>query len=769
MAMPRLERVNTLWFVTLGVTALAAAILVYILLIESALGAFSIREANPFEQVDRGRPTVALLNSDYTRQAHRALNLKDTSTTWIDQTLLSWREFLIEKDRRIPFRDITDQELEEGAIDDFDVLILPSVRAMSDLQIQRIKEFMERGGSVFATWTPGVYREDGSWRGWDFVEDVFGVEFQGFVERGVGNYRVYTDTFPGITPAGLYQPAYLASLDRDAAFMGSADEYEVVRQQKLDEARASDFAPLDTYEWFDSLGAQPPARDFAQAVPITARLRDLDGTEREQDAVVVTYYTWIGGDPSTQIPYPRTSAGIRRFTFRANTPLTAGIEGGYRVKVQVYNPGVKVRVVETDRAQAAGYWYDFATDDLVGVDNTDNTTGIVYGTYGKGRFVYMGFQRNAMGMGPADREDWIVLAEYFANVMNYLLRKPVIWVHDWPHPYNAAAMITGIGESQVENFSGVVDALNQARFPGTFMVKPDEVGPYGALMKRLYDNGDVGVFDTLQYRSDGSILAQAARLKRQRETLERIVDGPVKGYRSNKAGMYSANTQSGLVEAGGYTYFIPDSIGRRTAPWIMGFPFETLVRIGVTSRGYRDLRSGTTVMTPDVASTLTREGIDRARYDGSLYHLIYSSDDVGGSSELGTIRDIARTLKAGDFWAASGDSLAHWWRLHKGLNTDVEQRGPSRIFVRVSNDNGDIAHQATVSIALGRAVTAVNIRPELINIFNPVPDERDIPQYELRENGTVLVLPIRELKPQQYRIFHIDLLGPDRTPFRSDN
>ena len=32
--------------------------------------------------------------------------------------------------------------------------------------------------------------------------------------------------------------------------------------------------------------------------------------------------------------------------------------------------------------------------------------------------------------------------------------------------------------------------------------------------------------------------------------------------------------------------------------------------------------------------------------------------------------------------------------------------------------------------------------------------------YELRENGTVLVLPIRELKPQQYRIYHSDLIGP---------
>ena len=99
--------------------------------------------------------------------------------------------------------------------------------------------------------------------------------------------------------------------------------------------------------------------------------------------------------------------------------------------------------------------------------------------------------------------------------------------------------------------------------------------------------------------------------------------------------------------------------------------------------------------------------------------------------------------------------------MNQGLNAAVEQRSPSRIFVKVSNDNGSTAKEATVSISLGRTVAAVNIRPELINIFKPVPDDVDIPPYQLKENGTVLELSIRELKPQQYRIYHIDLLGPE--------
>lgn len=770
MALPRLERVNTLWFVTLGVTALAAAILVYILLLESALGAFSIKDASPLAIGQSSGPSVALLQSDYTKKVHRELNLADTSTAWVDQTLLSWREFLIEKERQISFRDISDQDLETRDLSDYDVLILPSSRAMSDLQIERIKEFMQGGGSVLATWTPGVYRPDGSWRGWSFVEEVFGVEFQGFVERGVGNYRIYTDTFPGSTPPGIYLPEYLAQKEPDPRVETSSTSTRdfLLRETTRQEARATDFPPLRTYEWNDTLGTAPPTRDYARAEIVRAPLRGVDGEVTVQDAVKVTYFTWIGGDPNAEIPYPRTNAGIRRFTLRGDTPLTANIPGGYRVKIQVYNPGVKVRVTEPERTAAAGFWYDFATDDIVSTAAVENTTGIVYGTYGNGRFVYQGFQRNAMGVGPDDREDWLQLADYFANVMNYLRRRPVIWVHDWPFPYEAGAMMTGIANDNGSSLEPALAMLEREDFPGTFFVDPEKAKGQGTILTRMYDLGDVGVLDSLRTRSDGSTALQAPRLRSRRAMLEGLVGGrPIKGYRSTERGMLSNETMGGLVDAGGYTYFLPDSIGRRTSPKLMGEPFETLTRIGVSTRSDKDILGGDATVSMDLAASLIQDGIKRVEYESGLFNLIYHGEVLG--QNVGVLRGVARTLKNGKFWVASGDEIAHWWRLHQGLNADVEQRGPSRLFVRVSNDNGNIAEQAAVSISLGQSVTSVNIRPELINIFKVFGEGEEVPTYELRENGTVLVMLIKELKPQQYRIFHIDLLGPNTNPFRTDS
>ncbi|MEQ9104601.1 MAG: hypothetical protein RIE53_07865 [Rhodothermales bacterium] len=751
----QLERISTIWFLTLGVTSLAAGILVYILLLESALGAFSIREASPTQIGVDTRPRIALLNSEYTKEAHKILNLRDTSTAWVDQTLISWREFFINQKPLIPFTDISDDDLEYGDLSEYQVLVLPSVRAMSDLQIQRVQEFMQNGGSVMATWTPGIYRPDGSWRGWSFMEETFGVEFEDFVERGQGNFRVYADTFPGQMLDGIYLPRYLTESDRFIPPSTGDEGHEAFRANQQRRASEMDFPPLQDYVWFDTLNSAQPTVDWARARQIRAEIRDLDGSLREQDAVVVSYFTWTGRDLGDDIPFPRTSGGIRRLTLRAGTPISADIPPGYRVKIQVYNPGVKVRVVDEDRAKAAAFWFDFATEDLVSQDQLTESSGIVYGNYGAGRFVYMGFQRNAMGVGPDDAEDWEILQYYFRNTMNYLRRLPTIWVHDWPYNYTAAAMVTGAAESSegIGRFASFADMLDRQDVPGTWLVKPEQAAPHTSLLRRLHRTGDVAVYDTLRVEADGLPENQAVRLQRMRDMLESIVDGRVQGYRSTERGILGRNTMGGLTRAG-YTYFMPDSIGRRIAPKIMGFPYETLTRIGTTIKGEQDVLRDLDESGRDLLTGLMLEDVNRIQYEGGLYNLVYNPETIGS----GTLNTLVSTLKDGDFWIAPGDSIALWWRLKKGLNADVEQRSPSRIFVRVSNDNGHTAKEATVSISLGRSVTAVNVRPELINIFRPVPDEVDIPPYRLRENGTILELSIRELKPQQYRIFHVDLL-----------
>ena len=757
-----LERINVLWFVTLGVTMLAAGLLIYILLLESALGAFSIHEASPAAIGKQERPRVALLNSDYTRQAHLILNPNDQNGDWLDVTLRSWREFLLDKNRSISFSEITDEQVEVGDLDAFDTLILPDVRAMSDRQIEAVKTFMERGGSVLATWTPGIYRPDGTWRGWRFIEEAFGVSFVDFVERGTGNYRVYQDTFPGFTPPGIYRPDYLFN---ESSALPEEPDAATRRQRMQQLAKEADFPALRGYKWAAPVDDPSPQSDYASADTVRIRLRGTDGQLRLQDAVAVTYYTWTGSGTETETPYPYTGAGIRRFTLRGGTPLTANIPSGYRVKIQVYNPGVRMRVVEP-RTVPVGFWYDFAVEDRVISEALTTTTGAVYGTYGEGRYVYIGFQKDAMGVGREDREDYVNLGKFFNNIMDYLQRRPVIWVHDWPYPHEAGAVLSGIGGNQIQNFSAVADVFAQEGVSGTYFVRPEEAQRYEAILDRLYDSGDVGVLGDLGREDDTSDRAQRERLARLKETLENVVGGPVSGYRSTKRGQISEATMAALKDAG-YEYFLPDSIGRLMTPRIMGFPYETLVQVGVTAHTDRDVFRLMPDNGEDLRSIVIKEDIMRSQYEGGIYHLTYSSDLLGRPENRDLLRDVARILKQENFWVQSGDQVAHWWRLRQGLSVDIEQRGPHRIVMRVSNNNGSTAEQMGVTIALGRRVNNVRIQPELIGAITPEPI--------LQAGNTELVLMIEQLKPQQNRIFHIDLLDEEtdrmfaRKPMASRN
>jgi hypothetical protein len=207
-----------------------------------------------------------------------------------------------------------------------------------------------------------------------------------------------------------------------------------------------------------------------------------------------------------------------------------------------------------------------------------------------------------------------------------------------------------------------------------------------------------------------------------------------------------------LADAG-YEYILPDSIGRLMTPRIMGFPHEALVQVGVTANTDRDVFR----LIPDngdaLRSILLKEDIIRAQYEGGIYHLIYSSDLLGRPENRELLQDVARFLNQENFWIQSADQVAHWWRLRQGLSAEIEQRGPHRIVLRVSNNNGSAIEQMGVTIALGRRVNNVRIHPELIGAITPAPI--------LQAGNTELVLMIEQLKPQQNRIFHIDLLNEE--------
>jgi len=99
-------------------------------------------------------------------------------------------------ENRIPFEMVSGGQLMHAArLDRFKLLILPSVMELSDAECEHLRQYVNRGGSLLATFQTSLH--DGSAQRGNFgLADLFGVAFAGQVESGGDNsyMRVQAET-----------------------------------------------------------------------------------------------------------------------------------------------------------------------------------------------------------------------------------------------------------------------------------------------------------------------------------------------------------------------------------------------------------------------------------------------------------------------------------------------------------------------------------------------------------------------------------------------
>jgi len=106
-----------------------------------------------------------------------------------------WYQALIEA--RIPFEMVHDELLDAEHVDHFKTLILPNIAVLSAEQCQQLRDFVQRGGSLIATFETSRYDEWGQCRDNLGLADLFGVDVAGDVEGPMQNSYLrleqYTD------------------------------------------------------------------------------------------------------------------------------------------------------------------------------------------------------------------------------------------------------------------------------------------------------------------------------------------------------------------------------------------------------------------------------------------------------------------------------------------------------------------------------------------------------------------------------------------------
>jgi hypothetical protein len=103
----------------------------------------------------------------------------------VEDHALGWYQALVEA--RIPFEMVHDRLLDTAHLDRFRTLILPNIAALSDEQCRQLRAFVDRGGSLVATFETSLYNEWGARRGDFGLADLFGVSFLGRIEGPMRN------------------------------------------------------------------------------------------------------------------------------------------------------------------------------------------------------------------------------------------------------------------------------------------------------------------------------------------------------------------------------------------------------------------------------------------------------------------------------------------------------------------------------------------------------------------------------------------------------
>jgi hypothetical protein len=135
---------------------------------------------------------------------------------------------------RVPFEMVHDRLLDRDHVDQFRTLIFPNIAALSDEQCKQISDFVERGGSIIATYETSLYDEWGVPRKDFGLASLFGASYAGKKEGPMQNSYLELKKDPA---TGQHHPLV-------AGFEDAGRIIDTIRRVHVTAAEENQYSPL---------------------------------------------------------------------------------------------------------------------------------------------------------------------------------------------------------------------------------------------------------------------------------------------------------------------------------------------------------------------------------------------------------------------------------------------------------------------------------------------------------------------------------------------
>ncbi|MCS7052962.1 MAG: polysaccharide deacetylase family protein [Ignavibacterium sp.] len=615
-------RVNFLLLLIGGLVMLIASALIFLLIIRGIFGVFEVNDIIPknfFGLFGKPKPQVAILHSKYTQ------NMLPKGNTWILDNINTWKKYL--SNINLSADVIGDEDIEMGKHFDYKLLILPGSKSLSEKEIIQIKKYLEKGGAVFATSGTGSFSDDGKWKGWDFINETFGIRFT-------------------------------RELSRDESYL--------------------------------------------------------------------------------------------IHTLRGSLPLTAEIPAGFALKVATWDRPVAVEVLDPRTTQVS-YWFNIKKDRGLVRQEIKETAGIVYGTFGDGKFVWYGFEINSIiGVN----QEHLYFEKLFNNSINWLLSLPVSVPKIWQSDFKAGAIFLVTLDNKLDNLDNLIPIIQKNNIPITFLVDPQialsdssrikNIAQYGELAA-IVDIGYINSWDDTDnklYNQD----EQTKKIKEAKEIIEKVSGKKVFGMMP-KFGLFDQNTIFAAIK-NNLKYLIADSILDRSVPNIVIKGKDKIVVFSRTARDDYEVIRDYGLEEPAFQFYTYQEDIDRLLFESGLLVFNFHPEYQLQSKNVNVIEQIHKDIEKKNFQINYASAISNWYDRKEIVQVKAEQRGKYRISLKISNPGDRTIENYKVDIDLNRKVKNVSLGSEIIGL-KPV-------KFEHSEGSNIIYITIDKLKPGESRVYFLD-------------
>ncbi|MBK7266613.1 MAG: hypothetical protein IPI12_09820 [Ignavibacteriales bacterium] len=610
----------------IGGVMMVLSIFIYNYILQGVFGAYAFSSNSfSFESFakifSQDQIKIAIL---YSRQTE---NYLPKGSTWVKDNVAAWERYAA--GNKYPITVITEDDLEKGILttEDFQILILPSVKALSDREVLTIKDYLDRGGNILATGATGTFSSDGKWRGWEFFKEVYGTVFTKEISK---------------------------------------------------------------------------------------------------------------------FPSPRL------LTLKGASPITSDIPTGFRLKIATWDNMVATKVLDP-RTQQLSFWYDFKLDSGLVKEEVLNTSGLCFGTYGKGRFVWYGFDIITV---VGQREEFVVLDKLIRNSLYWLSKKPSAYIVDWPGNKKAAAIVVASVGEEPENIKNLLPLLSSSGIKATFLVDGASASSSSNLIKSLSGYGDVaGVVDIGFMNSVNDTVNKLDKLEIQSADFS----GAIKTFKTSTGtkvqgikplyGLFDDNSLMAAASSG-VKYIITDSLTDRSVPKYVVKGEEAIITVTKTVRDDKEIVGKYGLKDHDFQLYTYLEDVDRLLFEGGLYVLKLHTNYQLKPENIAVVKDIFKYFKEKDIWVTSMPVLYNWWTNKNKVELRVEARGSTRMVIAVSNVGTTNLKEVLIPVDFTSMPGTYKISSEIINT--------PLPETEINRELKKLTLRVKDLKSSESRIYYID-------------